>query len=76
MFGELGDFRLHPLVLRKRIEGDMTTAMQYFLELVCLVRRAICVSKRAKFFERKACLAETACGSMLDEFAENRKSTP
>jgi hypothetical protein len=50
------------------------TATDY--ELVCLIRRAIGVSKRAKFFERKACFAETACGSMLDEFAENRESTP
>jgi hypothetical protein len=62
--------------LREGVEGDVTAAMQYLVELFFLVSRAIGVSEGAELLQRKTRLAQTTCGGMTDEMAENRKRAP
>lgn len=76
MLDEMGHFGSKTLVLRKGIEGDVTAAMEYLVELLILVRRAISVGEGAKLFQRKTCFAKTTCRSMTDEIAENGKCPP
>ena len=57
MLGEMGHFWQQPLILRKGIEGDVAAAMQYLVELIFLVCRAVGMGKGAELFKRKPCLA-------------------
>ena len=48
MLGEMGHFWQQALILRKGVEGDVAAAMQYLVELIFLISRAISVCKGAK----------------------------